>query len=104
VRLDAEKAMGKDMSINFELTDTGETAALILSNGTLHHRMGTTDDDAKATLKLTRAGLDALNLKSKDLATLRKEGSLEIEGNPLALRTFFGLIEEPEFWFEIVRP
>jgi len=104
VRLDAEKAIGKDMSINFELTDTGETAALILSNGTLHHRMGTTDDDAKTTLKLTRAGLDALNLKSKDLATLRKEGSLEIEGNPLALRTFFGLIEEPEFWFEIVRP
>lgn len=104
VRLNAEKAKGKDMSINFELTDTGEKATLILSNGTLHHRMGTTDENAKATLKLTRPGLDALNQKTKDIATLRKEGSLEIDGNPLALQTFFGLIEEPKFWFEIVRP
>lgn len=104
VRLNAEKAVGKDMTINFEITDTGEQAVLILSNGTLHHRMGQVDDEAKATLKLTRAGLDALNMKTKDIATLRKEGALKITGNSLALRTFFGLIEEPEFWFEIVRP
>jgi alkyl sulfatase BDS1-like metallo-beta-lactamase superfamily hydrolase len=104
VRLNGEKAIGKDMTINFELTDTGARAVLILSNGTLHHRMGQTDPDAKATLKLTRPALDALNMKTKDVAQLRKEGSLEIDGNALALRSFFKLIEEPEFWFEIVRP
>jgi alkyl sulfatase BDS1-like metallo-beta-lactamase superfamily hydrolase len=104
VRLNSEKAIGKDMAINFIITDTDESATLILSNGTLHHRMGQTDPDAKATLNLTRDALDHINMKTKDIAALRKEGSLSIEGNPLALRSFFGLIEEPPFWFEIVRP
>jgi len=104
VRLNSEKAIDKDMSINFVLTDTNESATLILSNGTLHHRMGMTDPDAKATLNLTRGALDQINMKTASIAELRKAGSLSIDGNPLALRSFFGLIEEPPFWFEIVRP
>lgn len=104
VRLNSEKAIGKDMTINFVVSDTSEEATLILSNGTLHHRMGVTDVDAKATLKLTREALDKINMKTASIADLRKSGDLEIEGNPLALRSFFGLIEEPPFWFEIVRP
>ena len=104
VRLNSEKAVGKDMSINFVVTDTNQEATLILSNGTLHHRMGMTDPDAKATLKLTRNALDQINMKTKSIGDLRQSGELEIDGNPLALRSFFGLIEEPPFWFEIVRP
>jgi len=103
VRLNAEKAAKKDRDLNFEITDTGETAHLILSNGTLHHRMGQTHPKAP-TLKITRAGLDQLNLKLKSFGELAKEGEASIDGNPLAVRSFFGLIEEPEFWFEIVRP
>ncbi len=103
VRLNAEKAAKKDRDLNFEITDTGQTAHLILSNGTLHHRMGQAHPDAP-TIKITRAGLDQLNLKEKSFAELAKEGAASIDGNPLAVRAFFGLIEEPEFWFEIVRP
>lgn len=103
VRLDTEKAAKKDRDLNFEITDTGETAHLIISNGTLHHRMGQTHPDAP-TLKITRAGLDQLNLKQKSFGELAKDGDASIDGNPLAVRGFFGLIEEPEFWFEIVRP
>jgi len=103
VRLNSKKAAKKDRDLNFEITDTGETAHLILSNGTLHHRMGQTHPDAP-TLKITRSGLDQLNLKLKSFGELAKEGDASIDGNPLAVRAFFGLIEEPEFWFEIVRP
>jgi len=103
VRLNAQKAAKKDRDLNFEITDTGETAHLIISNGTLHHRMGQTHPKAP-TLKITRTGLDQINLKLKSYADLAKEGEASIEGNPLAVRSFFGLIEEPEFWFEIVRP
>ena len=103
VRLNAEKAAKKDRDLNFEITDTGQSAHLILSNGTLHHRMGQSHPDAP-TIKITRAGLDQLNLKEKSFTELAKEGAAFIDGNPLAVRAFFGLIEEPEFWFEIVRP
>lgn len=103
VRLNGPKAAKKDRRLNFELTDTNEKALLIISNGALHHRMGQMDG-AAPTLRLTRAALDQLNLKQKTFVTLLKEGSLSIDGNPLAVKSFFGLIEEPEFWFEIVRP
>ena len=103
VRLNAQKAAKKDRDLNFEITDTGETAHLIISNGTLHHRMGQTHPKAP-TLKITRTGLDQLNLNLKSYGELAKEGEASIDGNPLAVRAFFGLIEEPEFWFEIVRP
>ncbi len=103
VRLNGQKAAKENRNLNFVLTDTGEKALLMISNGTLHHRLGHTDEDAP-TLSLTRAALDQLNLKQKTFAELSKAGLVSIEGNPLAIRAFFGLIEEPQFWFEIVRP
>ena len=103
VRIDGAKAAKKDLEINFEITDTGETADLFLSGGALHHRLGTTKDDIP-TLRITRAGLDALNLKQKTVAKLMKDGTVEMKGNPHKIKAFFDLIEEPKYWFGIVRP
>jgi len=103
VRLNGPKAAKKDRDVNFVISDTGQKAHLLISNGTLHHRMGQLHPDAP-TINITRAGLDQLNLKEKTFGELSKEGAASIDGNPLAVRSFFGLIEEPGFWFEIVRP
>jgi len=43
-------------------------------------------------------------MKLKTFGELSKEGLASIEGNPLAVKAFFDLIEEPEFWFNIVTP
>ncbi|NNM13368.1 MAG: MBL fold metallo-hydrolase, partial [Gammaproteobacteria bacterium] len=104
VKLDANKAKNKNWRFNFELTDTGEKALMIVSNGTLHHRMNASDENANATIKMTRAALDLLSLKQKTFRELSKEGMASYEGNPLALRSFFGMLDDFEFWFEIVRP
>lgn len=103
VKINGAKAAKKDLELNFIITDTDEKAHLFLSGGALHHRMGTTKDGIP-TLRITRAGLDTLNLKQKSVAELRKEGVVELSGNPLKIKAFFDLIEEPEYWFEIVRP
>jgi len=103
VRIDGAKAAKKDLEINFEITDTDETAHLFLSGGALHHRMDTTKENIP-TLRITRIGLDALNLKQKTVGELMKEGAVEMKGNPLKIKAFFDLIEEPTYWFEIVRP
>jgi len=103
VRLDGPKAAKKDRDVNFIITDTDQKAHLLIRNGTLHHRMGQQKDGAP-TVRLTREALDRLNLKTASFGELVKEGVAEINGNPLAIRSFFNLIEEPEFWFEIVRP
>ena len=103
VRLNGPKAAKKDRNLNFVVSDTGEKALLIISNGTLHHRMGHSNEDAP-TFNITSDGLTALNSKQKTSQQLLKEGSVTIDGNPLAVKGFFDLIEEPPFWFEIVRP
>ncbi len=104
VRLNGPKAADKDWQINFEIRDTGEKALLFLSNGTLHHRMGHSNEDADATLNLTRDALDQLNLKSASMLGLIARGQASISGNPITLTRFFGLIEEPPYWFNIVTP
>lgn len=103
VKIDGAKAAKKDLELNFVITDKDEKAHLFLSGGALHHRMGTTKDGIP-TLNITRAGLDALNLKQKTVDELVKEGAVEMSGNPLKIKAFFDLIEEPTYWFEIVRP
>lgn len=103
VRLNGPKAAGKDIEINFVISDTGEQAHLFLSGGALHHRMGITKDGIP-TLTMTRAALDAINMKTSTIGDLRKSGELEISGNPLKIKGLFDLIEEPEYWFGIVTP
>lgn len=103
VKIDGAKAANKDLELNFVITDKDEKAHLFLSGGALHHRMGTTKDGIP-TLRITRAGLDALNLKQKSVGELVKEGAVEMSGNPLKIKAFFDLIEDPKYWFEIVRP
>ncbi len=103
VRLNGPEAAKNDFDINFVITDTGETAHLFISNGTLHHRMGKTLEGA-STINITRPALDQLNLKQKSFDELVKDGSAEVKGDPGVVTNFFSLIEEPEFWFEIVRP
>jgi len=103
VRLNGPKAAKKDIELNFVVSDTNQKAHLFLSGGALHHRMNTVKDDIP-TLTMTRAALDALNMKSNTVAELRKSGDLSIKGNPLKIKAFFDLLEEPEYWFEIVTP
>ncbi|MGJ8559340.1 MAG: alkyl/aryl-sulfatase [Litorimonas sp.] len=102
VRLNPEEA--KDgRAINIVLTDTDEMAYLFVSGGAMHHRMGVTDHDAP-TLTITRADFDLILLKDTSMGKLLLSRKAKISGNPLKIRAFFGQIEEPPFWFEIIRP
>ena len=103
VRLNGPKAAGKNIEINFEITDTGQKAHLFLSGGALHHRMGVTKDGIPS-IRTSRDALDAINMQSSTISELRKSGDVELSGNPLKIKALFDLIEEPEYWFEIVRP
>ena len=102
VRLDPDKAQD-GRGVNIVFTDTEEQAHLFVSGGALHHRMGTTHEGSP-TLTITRSGFDRMNLKETSLLKLIASGEAKLSGNPLRLRSFFAQFEEPEFWFEIVRP
>ncbi len=89
------------------LTDTDERYLLELSNGVLHNRSVTTDEElaVDATITTTRVWLNGL-LAADDPSTAFTgvDGDLRIEGDPSALSAAFGLLDDFPFWFDIVTP
>jgi alkyl sulfatase BDS1-like metallo-beta-lactamase superfamily hydrolase len=104
VRLNAGKAEGKHIVINWTFTDRNETYVMNLENSALTHRAGDLDDNADAGVKLTRAALDAITLKQRTFVGSIVTGDVSISGNPLKLRELFGLLDDFSPDFEIVEP
>jgi alkyl sulfatase BDS1-like metallo-beta-lactamase superfamily hydrolase len=104
VRLNAAKAEGKRIVINWTFTDSNETYVMNLENSALTHRSGKLSDDADAGVKLTRATFDAISLKQKTFLGGVATGDVGLSGNPLKLRELFGLFDDFTPDFELVEP
>jgi alkyl sulfatase BDS1-like metallo-beta-lactamase superfamily hydrolase len=104
VRLNAAKAEGKHIVINWTFTDSNETYVMNLENSALTHRAGKLSDDADAGVKLTRATFDAISLKQRTFLGGVATGDVGLSGNPLKLRELFGLFDDFTPDFEIVEP
>ena len=104
VRLNAPKAEGKHIVINWTFTDRNETYVMNLENSALTHRAGKLSGDADAGVTLTRATFDAISLKQKTFLGSIATGEVSIAGNPLKLSELFGMLDEFTTNFEIVEP
>ncbi len=104
VRLNGEKAAGKRILLNFEFEDSGDHYLVDLSNGVLHHKAGAASDTADATVRLSRQSLVALMLAGIPVDALMTSGSISIDGDVTALKDLVSLLDNFEFWFNIVTP
>lgn len=104
VRLNAPKAEGKKIVVNWTFTDLNETYVMNLENSALTHTSGKLDPNADASVTLTRAALDAITLKQRTFLGSVVTGDVSVGGNPLKLRELFGLLDEFNTGFEIVEP
>lgn len=104
VRLNATKAEGKRIAVNWTFTDLNETHVLNLENSALTHTKGKLSDNADVSVTLTRAALNAITLKQRTFLDSVLTGDVSLSGNPLKLRELFDLIEEFSPNFEIVEP
>ncbi len=100
-----EKVQGKFIKVNWEITDTGDVASSDIRNCVLHHREGVLDPEAQATLKMTRAVFDAMNV---DAATALSEGlgngDAAIDGDEMAMFEFLGCMDVFPIYAPIVTP
>ena len=103
VRLNGERAGAQRLAIDWVFADLGETHSLTLRNRALSHRRGASPRP-DATLHLTRAALDAVALRTLTMEQALQAGQVRIEGDPLAVRTLFGLLDSFEPNFDIVTP
>jgi alkyl sulfatase BDS1-like metallo-beta-lactamase superfamily hydrolase len=104
VRLNAAKAEGQKMVLNWTFTDVGENIIVNLENSTLTHTIGKLAQKADASFVLTRAALDQILLKQKSFPDAIKAGEVQVEGDLRKLGELIAMLDEFTPGFPIVEP
>ena len=103
VRLNPEKAAGKKLKINFNFTDVNELYTVFLENSTLNNREGNADD-ADSTIVTTRTTLDSIMLGKLTVEKGLESGAIKVKGTKGKFKELQGMLDDFEFWFNIVTP
>ena len=104
VRLNAEKAAGKDLSISMRFSDIDKTYLLRVKNSVLHYHESTADDKPDASVTLTHDILVGIAIEELNIKNMVFGGDLGFSGNPLDLIEFFLLLDKPQGRFPLVTP
>lgn len=102
VRLNGDRAAGKTITINIELTDTKEKYAVGVENSAIHYSKDKSDSNADVSIVTTRADLNDVMLGISTMEKQVIEGKAKLTGDPKKLSEFVGLLDTFEFWFNIV--
>jgi len=88
--------------MNIDFTDLKKQYGLVVENAVLNHGKPLAKPDVKLTM--TKATLDAIQLKETTLEAAITKGDLKIDGKREAFTEFMGLMDTFPFWFNIVTP
>jgi len=104
VRLNAEKAEGRRLVINWVFPDPGQPYVLNLENCALTYLADRRRDGADATVTLDRATLDRLVLRELPLADAMHSGAVRIDGDAAKVGELLGLLDDFSLMFQVVEP
>lgn len=104
VRLNADKAAGKSVTLNWQFTDLRQRYAMTLRNSALTYVAEAQHAQPTATVTLTKATLDQISLKQLTLPQAMQSGAIRIDGNPQAVAGLFGMLDNFDPNFNIVTP
>lgn len=104
VRLIADKAEGKEMTVKITFTDLNQSHLITLNNSVLHHKPVNKTANADATLNVTRGLFVKIIIGEAGLKETLFGDDLSIEGSKLDLVSFFSLLDKPTGTFNIVTP
>ena len=100
--LNASKAEGKKLKINLVFSDTQQSFVLSLDNSVLHHVKARPDQNANATLTLTKPFFIKMVLGQAGGKDLLLSDQTKIEGSTIDLALFFNMIDKAPGNFPIV--
>ena len=104
IGLDASKADGKSMRINWKQPDGGPTYAIELRNSVLIYTPNKTLPDASTTLTMKTADLAQATMGKTTLDQEVKAGRAAIEGDAAQLTQLLGMLDHFELMFPVVEP
>ncbi len=84
--------------------DVNEKFLVELENAHLNNLKGIQSENPDMTLTLNRAQLNQVLMGKTTIEQLAKEGKAKIEGNAQALTDIAGMLDNFEFWFNIIEP
>jgi len=105
IRLDAERAEGQRLVLNWRFTDTDQRFLVNVENSTLTAFEGAEDAQADATVTTTRATLDRISVQQLTFPQAIAEGAVRVEGaRPAALGELLGLLVTIPTTFNVIEP
>ena len=102
VRLNGDRAAGKTVDFNLELTDTGDKYVLGVENAAIHYSKGRSLQNADASIVMTRAALNDVMLGTVTMEKQIVDGKAKLSGDPRKLAQFVSWLDNFDFWFNIV--
>jgi alkyl sulfatase BDS1-like metallo-beta-lactamase superfamily hydrolase len=106
VRLNADKAAGRVMLINWIFTDSGEKYAMTLSNGALTYLPDSSHQKPTATVTLSKMALTRIGAAQgkpgNTMASLKDQ--VQVTGDEGALKTLFGMMDSFSPTFDVITP
>ncbi|EAA9688725.1 MBL fold metallo-hydrolase [Salmonella enterica] len=102
VRLDSSKAAGKDISLNFNLSD-GDNLNLTLENSVLNYRQSL-QPKSDASFYMSRTDLHDVLTGQAKMADLVKAKKVKVIGNAVKLDEIIGCLDNFDLWVNIVTP
>ena len=103
VRVDSEKAVGHDLTLNWTFEDLNKDFNLTLRNGVLTHRAGL-NPQADAGVSMSKATLEQISLKQLDFPTAIQKGLIKLQGNGKKLGELMSSLDTFAPQFNIVTP
>ena len=104
VRLNSEKAAGKQVSVAIHFTDLEQSYRLELSNSVLRHYPYQAGDGVDSGIYISHALFVKLLIGKLGIRETLFSDDLSVEGNILDLVGFFMLFDKPDGLFNIVSP
>lgn len=104
VRLNAAKAEGKRLVLNWNFSDSGQQFVVNLENSALTHVAGRQAANADATLTLTRDTLNQVLLGKLSFPAAMQQGKAVVQGDPRKLGELLGMLDNFTPDFAVVEP
>jgi alkyl sulfatase BDS1-like metallo-beta-lactamase superfamily hydrolase len=106
IQLDAQKASGKKITLNWVFPDVKKNYALFLENSVLNHWADYQAKDADATVKLDRKVLNQVLAGQLTFKDALSQGKIKVEGNAAKFEELMGMLVDlnKSFWFGVVTP
>lgn len=104
LHVNGEKAASLKSVLNVNFGGDEGMYKLELENGVLNHTAGVRDDNADASISMSRETMNKILLRESTLKQAQDKGEVQITGNAQKVDELLGSLDKFDFWFNMVTP